>query len=54
MEKALEWGDKIPIGFIYRNEIPTYEEQLPALNKGPLVNQQFDPTRIEELYNNYM
>jgi len=54
MVKALEWGDKIPIGIIYRNEIPTYEEQLPALNKGPLVNQQFDPSRIKELYNNYM
>jgi 2-oxoglutarate ferredoxin oxidoreductase subunit beta len=54
MGKALEWGDKIPIGIIYRNEIPTYEEQLPALNKGPLVNQQFDPARIKELYNNYM
>lgn len=35
-EKALEWGDKIPIGVIYTNDRPTYEEQLPQLKNGPL------------------
>ncbi|HOJ93270.1 MAG TPA: hypothetical protein PKW23_06410 [Dictyoglomaceae bacterium] len=30
-EKALEWGDKIPIGVIYKKERPTYEEILPQL-----------------------
>jgi 2-oxoglutarate ferredoxin oxidoreductase subunit beta len=39
-EKALEWGDRIPIGIFYRGEpIPTYEDQLPALRAGPLVQQ---------------
>ncbi len=29
MEKSLEWGDKIPIGIFYQNElVPTYEERL--------------------------
>jgi 2-oxoglutarate ferredoxin oxidoreductase subunit beta len=41
--KALEWGDKIPIGVIYHNpSLPTYEEQVPALKEGPLVNQDFN------------
>jgi 2-oxoglutarate ferredoxin oxidoreductase subunit beta len=52
--KAQEWGDKIPIGIIYRNEIPTYEEQLPALSRGPLVNQQVDPSRFKKLYADFI
>jgi 2-oxoglutarate ferredoxin oxidoreductase subunit beta len=52
--KAQEWGDKIPIGIIYRNELPTYEEQLPALSRGPLVNQQVDSSRFEKLYADFI
>jgi len=38
--KAQEWGDRIPIGVLYRSEdIPAYEEQVPALAAGPLVQQ---------------
>lgn len=37
---ADEWGDRIPIGVIYREEgVRTYEEQVPALHAGPLVRQ---------------
>lgn len=35
--KANEWGDRIPIGLFYKTEKPTYEEEEPALKKGPLV-----------------
>jgi 2-oxoglutarate ferredoxin oxidoreductase subunit beta len=39
-EKALEWGDRIPIGVVYRVEgQPTYEEQVPALREGPLASR---------------
>lgn len=48
-EKAQEWGDKIPIGVIYREEKSTYEEQLPALNRGPLVQRELDPMQAEKL-----
>ncbi|MFC1940944.1 hypothetical protein ACFLWL_00820 [Chloroflexota bacterium] len=41
--KAQEWGDRIPIGVIYRQERVTFEEQLPALGKGPLVRQRIEP-----------
>ena len=38
--KAQEWGDRIPIGILYRTEsVPAYEEQVPALAAGPLVKQ---------------
>ena len=38
--RSQEWGDKIPIGILYRTEDePAYEEQVPALAAGPLVKQ---------------
>ncbi len=43
--KAEEWGERIPIGILYRVEDrPTYEEQVPALQAGALVKQ---PLRIK-------
>jgi len=38
--KAQEWGERIPLGVIYRDSsVPSYEEQVPALAAGPLVKQ---------------
>jgi 2-oxoglutarate ferredoxin oxidoreductase subunit beta len=49
-EKAYEWGDRIPIGIFYRGEpIPTYEEQVPALKAGPLVEQPLEKLRPEQV-----
>jgi 2-oxoglutarate ferredoxin oxidoreductase subunit beta len=53
-EKAQEWGDRIPIGVIYRKERVTFEEQLPALTKGPLVRQSIDPTKVERLLGEFL
>jgi 2-oxoglutarate ferredoxin oxidoreductase subunit beta len=41
MDKALEWGAKIPIGLFYRNPNPRppLDEQDPGLQAGPLVKQ---------------
>jgi 2-oxoglutarate ferredoxin oxidoreductase subunit beta len=41
MDKALEWGDKIPIGLLYRNPNPppSLHEQDPGLQSGVLVRQ---------------
>ena len=43
MDKALEWGDQIPIGQIYRNPDPPPSIDLldPALQAGPLVGQPY-------------
>jgi len=49
LDKALEWGDKIPIGVIYEGNLPVYEDQLPALRKGPLVRNEIGPARVETL-----
>ncbi|MDP2743935.1 MAG: thiamine pyrophosphate-dependent enzyme [Dehalococcoidia bacterium] len=47
--KALEWGERIPLGVVYRNDRPVYEEQLGALRTSPLVKQGLDPQQFEEL-----
>ena len=39
LNKALEFGDRIPTGLIYRTDPPTYEESEPVLQRGPLVRQ---------------
>ncbi len=52
--KAQEWGDRIPIGLIYKEARPVYEEQLPALKEMPLVKQKIDPLPFEELLDEFM
>ncbi len=47
--KSQEWGDRIPIGVFYQTRLPTFEEQIPALNNGPLVKQKIEPGRAEGL-----
>ncbi|MFC2072758.1 2-oxoacid:ferredoxin oxidoreductase subunit beta [Chloroflexota bacterium] len=52
--RAQEWEDRIPIGLIYREERPVYEEQLPALKEMPLVKQKFDPLQFEPLLDEFI
>jgi 2-oxoglutarate ferredoxin oxidoreductase subunit beta len=54
LEKALEWGDKIPIGIIYKADSPVYEDHLPALSDGPLVKKKMDPRLVERLVAEFM
>jgi 2-oxoglutarate ferredoxin oxidoreductase subunit beta len=37
MEKAMEWGDKIPVGIFYTEDRPTSEGKEPALATSPLI-----------------
>ena len=52
--KAQEWGDKIPIGVIYREEKATYEERIPALKRGPLVRRELNPMQAEKLLSEFL
>ncbi|MFO0754022.1 MAG: 2-oxoacid:ferredoxin oxidoreductase subunit beta [Thermodesulfovibrionales bacterium] len=45
--RALEWGDRIPLGILYRNNRPTLEERIPVISESSLVKQSFDRTRAE-------
>jgi 2-oxoglutarate ferredoxin oxidoreductase subunit beta len=47
MEKAQEWGNKIPIGIFYQNELePTFQERLskriPFYMENPPASQQLE------------
>jgi len=53
-EKSQEWGDRIPIGVIYREDRATFEEQIPALKKGSLVKQKIDPRQVEVLMQEFL
>jgi len=48
-EKSIEWGEKIPLGIIYRKERPVFEESIKAINRVPLVKQPINPLQFEEL-----
>ncbi len=46
MKTASEWGDRIPIGIIYRNERPSFHERL---GRGRLVGQETGRKDIEKI-----
>jgi len=52
LEKAFEWGDRIPIGIFYRKERPIYRDNLPhitdlSLAKLPIENIDITSTMKE-------
>lgn len=49
-ERALEWGERIPIGVLFQVEDrPAYEELLPALASGPLADRPLVPWSRQEI-----
>jgi len=46
---AQEWGERIPIGVIYRSERPTLDEKEPAIQAIPLVNQKITRGSFEKM-----
>jgi len=46
--RALEWGDRIPIGIIYRNQRATFEERIPVIRDVPLVKQPHDGKKWQD------
>ncbi len=42
-EKALEWGDKIPTGILYKVERPVFEDSLWQADGIPLVKRKLNP-----------
>jgi 2-oxoglutarate ferredoxin oxidoreductase subunit beta len=44
--RALEWGERIPIGIIYKNNRQILEDRMPAIKDLPLVRQPFDKSKL--------
>jgi 2-oxoglutarate ferredoxin oxidoreductase subunit beta len=53
MTTAREWGDKIPIGVIYKRERPLFEDHFPALKNGPLVDQPHDRESLKKIMESF-
>ncbi len=49
LKKALEWGDKIPIGIIYKKDQPSFTDQIHGLAAGPLVERKYSPDPLREM-----
>lgn len=47
--KALEWGERIPLGVIYRNDRPAMEKLLPQIGAEPLIGQRVELDKRAEL-----
>jgi len=48
-----QWGDEIPVGVIYRNSRPPFEDHIATLKKGPLVTQTVDRARLAKVMETY-
>lgn len=49
MTKAFEWEEKIPIGVLYKKEMPTFASHFKALEKVPLARQSLDKISIDKV-----
>jgi 2-oxoglutarate ferredoxin oxidoreductase subunit beta len=48
-QKALQWGDEIPVGVIFQIRLPSYEEQVPALQGEPIATQRLEKLSLTEI-----
>jgi 2-oxoglutarate ferredoxin oxidoreductase subunit beta len=46
---AAEWGERIPVGVIYRNDRPSFESHFPLLDAGPLAGSVVDKDALREI-----
>lgn len=49
LEKAFEWGDKIPVGVFYKEEKPTSEDREPALAEKPLNSLPLGELNVDQM-----
>jgi 2-oxoglutarate ferredoxin oxidoreductase subunit beta len=53
IQVAMEWGDKIPLGIIYRNQRPAFETKFSVLKQGPLVGRRTDMKVLKEILDKF-
>jgi len=49
LEKAFEWGDKIPIGTFYKEERPTFLDEMPHVKEKPLLKRRIEDVEINSI-----
>jgi 2-oxoglutarate ferredoxin oxidoreductase subunit beta len=53
MAKAMEWGDRIPLGILYRHQRPTFESRLSVLQQNILVDRETDLKELEKIMDKF-
>jgi 2-oxoglutarate ferredoxin oxidoreductase subunit beta len=53
MKTALEWGERIPVGVIFQNQRPTFEDHLPWLKNEPLTGRGVDKEKLRKIMEGY-
>jgi 2-oxoglutarate ferredoxin oxidoreductase subunit beta len=53
MKLACQWGDRIPMGFIYQNDRLSFEEHFPVLSQGPLVGRNVERAILKTIMEGY-
>ena len=48
-QRSLEWGEKIPLGVIYKNHHPILEERIPVIKEKALIKQGFNLSKIDSI-----
>ena len=48
-ERAMQFGDRIPLGILYRNKRHCYEDGMPVLSRGPIARQPFSIPGREDI-----
>lgn len=47
-EKALEWGDRIPTGILFKCSRPLFEDKISFISSTPLKDQSFDIEKVSK------
>lgn len=50
---ADEWGERIPIGIIYKNNRPAFNENFPVLSKDPLFSLKVDRNKLMSILDGF-
>ncbi len=52
-KRAQEWGQRIPVGIIYRQQRPTLDEQQAAIARESLVKQNIDLSSFSNIFESF-
>lgn len=52
-QKAAEWGDRIPIGIIYKSQKKTYEEKSGLGKKNPVIEENIENIDINKIIKDF-
>ena len=52
-QRAQEWGERIPIGVIYRTDRPALDEKQPVIRDMALVRQKLDRASFEGIFESF-